>query len=385
MTISALILFIISLCSSLYQLVAALCALLFRLRKKPDMAGQDWPKAACLKPLCGYDPELIFNLKSFLEQDYPDYEVVFGIKNKEDRVYKTACSLSEENVSLNVRTVTGENGQGANRKVRNLRNIETYLSPSVEIMVLSDSDIRVTQEYLKHVIAPLRNDPSIGAVTCIYRVENTKTLADTMEALSVESAFVPGVLVASTFFHLHLKYAFGASIALKRADFVKAGGFPAIDNYLADDYKIGNIMYKSGKALVLSTYVVTMIAANQNVLNTLLRLVRWNITIRQSQPVGYFFFIITYSTLWALSAFAAIGPGLMGWIVLSTGLIIRIVSASIVAVSIGSKKGILRALLTPLSDILLLFLWFFGLISNNVTWRGIKYRLFSDGKMTEIK
>lgn len=373
---------VILVCSNLYHLMAAFCSVLFRLRNKPDLHGTNWPKAACLKPLCGYDFQTSLNIKSFLDQDYPEYEVIFGTADQEDSAYALAQSVCHENKVGDAKTVSGELGTGTNRKIRNVRNIEAHISSDAEIIVLSDSDTRVTRNYLKYMIAPMRNDQSVGAVTSLYKVENVSSLGALIEALAVESTFVPGVLVASTF--SDLKYAFGASIALRRSELSKSGGFSAVEEYLADDYKIGNIIYKRGKRVILSSYVVTIIVPKQNLRNTLGHLVRWNRTIRVCEPTGYFFSILSYSTLWAVVAFAIIGVGPIGWMVLGGNSMIRILTAAVVAASIESSRGVIRAIFAPIWDLLSSFLWLSGLVGNRITWRGVKYRLSSDGRMVKI-
>lgn len=383
MSNTVIALLIITLCGSMYHVMAAVCGILFYLRRKRDISGSIWPKAACLKPLCGYDFETSLNLKSFLDQDYPDYEVVFGTAKKEDGAYQEAYSICSEDRSAHCKAVFGEVGDGGNPKVRNLRNIEGHISPAAEVVVLSDSDTRVTKDYLKSMVAPISSDPTVGAVTSIYRVENTSSLGGIMEALSVETTFVPGVLVVSTI--SGLKYAFGASIAIRRSDFLEAGGFRAIEDYLADDYKIGKIIYERQKRVVLSPYVVSVISTNQGLKDTFTYLLRWHRTIRACEPIGYFFSIISYSPLWALIAFKAIGTNPVGWTVLVGTCLIRIFSAALVAAAIGSRGGLIRAILTPVGDLLSSLLWLGGLIINRVTWRGVRYKVLSDGRMAGIQ
>lgn len=378
-----IILLVISLCGNIYHLLAALCGILFRLRQKEGVTAPLWPKAVCLKPLCGYDFEAPINLKSFLGQDYPDYEVVFGTATMEDEAYQVARSICVKDGKARCKAVSGEVGDGANRKVRNLRNIEANISPAAEVLVLSDSDTRVTKDYLRSMVAPISNDPTVGAVTAVYRVENTSSLGGAIEALSVESVFVPGVLVVSTI--SRLKYAFGASVAIRRSDLLKARGFGAIEDYLADDYKLGNIIHNNGKRVVLSRYVVSVVCPNQGLKDTLTHLLRWSRTIRACEPLGYFFSVLSCSTLWAIIAFKVIGTNPVGWSVLVGTCLIRIFSAAVVAGAIGSRKGIMRAILAPVVDLLSLFFWLGGLAINQVTWRGVRYRVFADGRIAEIK
>ncbi len=383
MSTAAIALLVITVCGSLYHVVAGVCGIIFYRRRRREIPDAIWPRVACLKPLCGYDLEASQNFKSFLDQDYPDYEVVFGTAKKEDWAYPVACSVCNKDGRGNCKVVSGEVGRGANRKVRNLRNIERHISPAAEVMVISDSDTRVTRDYLKNMVAPISRDPAVGAVTSVYRVNNTSGLGGLIEALSVEAFFVPGVLVISTI--SQPKYAFGASIAIRRSGFLEAGGFKAVEDYLADDYKVGNIIYEKQKRVVLSPYVVSVISPEQGLKDTLTHLLRWNKTIQTCEPVGYFFSPVSYSFLWALFAFMAIGPNPLGWLVLGGSCLVRVFSAAVVAVAIGSRGGRLRAILAPLGDLLFPFLWLGGLLIKQVTWRGVRYKVFSGGRMAETQ
>jgi ceramide glucosyltransferase len=166
---------------------------------------------------------------------------------------------------------------------------------------------------------------------------------------------------------------------------LEAGGFRAIEDYLADDYKIGKIIYERQKRVVLSPYVVSVISTNQGLKDTFTHLLRWSRTIRACEPIGYFFSIISYSPLWALIAFKAIGTNPVGWTVLVGTCLIRIFSAALVAAAIGSRGGLIRAILAPVGDLLSSLLWLGGLIINQVTWRGVRYKVLSDGRMAGIQ
>jgi len=379
----AIILLIITLCGSLYHVMAAVCGILFYLRRKRDIPASVWPKTACLKPLCGYDCGTSLNLKSFIHQDYPDYEVIFGAAKKEGGAYEEAYSICSEDGNSHCKAVLGEVGHGGNPKVRNLRNIEAHISPDAEVIVLSDSDTRVTKGYLKDMVRPISSDPTVGAVTSIYRVENISSLGGMMEALSVEATFVPGILVVST--TSRLRYAFGASIAIRRSDFSESGGFRAIENYLADDYKVGSILHEKHKRVVLSSYVVPVISSNQGLKDTFVHLLRWSRTIRACEPTGYFFSTLSYSSLWALLTFMAIGANQLGWMILVGSFLVRIFSGALVAAAMGSRGGLIRSVLAPVGDLLSSLLWLGGLMVNQVTWRGVRYKIFSDGRMAEIQ
>ena len=383
MNAPAAALLLLSVLASLYHVTAAVCAVLFARKNKLAAAPFPWPKATCLKPLCGEDFEITRNLESFLQQDYPSYEVIFGVSDRQDPAYGPAERVCSGSGTGCCRVVSGEVGNGANRKVRNLRNMDKNVKSETEILVLSDSDIRATGDYLKRMIAPLRDDPAAGATTALYRIENAASAGGIIEALAVEATFAPGVLGAATI--SALRFAFGASIAVRRSYFIESGGFAAIEDYLADDYQIGCRIFKLGRRVVLAPYVASVhIEPRQSVWATILHLIRWNRTIRVCQPAGYFFSILGNPVIWALAAGAALGPYAAAAVALAATLATRVVTAGIVAACLGSRSGILRAALSPLWDVLSALLWLVGLVGSRVIWRGAAYKILADGRLAEI-
>ena len=380
MSMTAFILVILCGVACAYHLTAAGCAILFWWRRRCYAESDNWPKLACLKPLCGYDSQMPANLRTFLEQDYPDYQVIFGTATHDDSAYAIAARAAASNGGCS-QAVFGEVGKGGNRKIRNLMNMCRYLAADTEVIVLSDSDTRVSERYLKAMLAPMCQDEKVGVVTSLYRAQNVRDLGGVLEALSIESSFIPGVLVVATF--SSLQYAFGASIVIKRRDLESIGGFAAIAEYLADDYKIGNLIYERQKRVALASYVVPIVLSPQSLRTSLRHLLRWNRTIRVCQPAGYAGSILAYPVFWALLAAATI-PVTTAWMLLASVSAIRVVATAIVSFAIGSFPGIMRAILAPLWDVLATVLWAIGLVGKEVHWRGVKYRVDNDGRMVEI-
>ena len=167
-------------------------------------------------------------------------------------------------------------------------------------------------------------------------------------------------------------------------DFLKAGGFEVIEDYLADDYKIGNLMYSFGRRVLLSSYVVSVFRTNQGAGDVIARLVRWNRTVRVCAPIGYFFSIICCCMLWPLLLFIIVGPTPLGWGILVFGGCIKFLASGLIVFSIGSKNRLLQVALAPLWDFVSFLLWLSGFLGNRVNWGGVKYKLFSDGRIVEV-
>ncbi len=352
------------------------------MKKAPALEKKDMPRVSCLKPLCGLDSGIKKNLESLLIQDYSPYEIVLGTASAQDPARETALSVFNENKSVPMKIVSGEKGTGKNRKVRNLRNILDAVSPDSEILIMSDSDIRVKDDYLKNIVAPFEADPDISCVTCLYRVDKAKGLGGNLKAFYVESQFVPGVFVSYVF--APVSYAFGATIAVKRSDFEEAGGFEAIQDHIADDYKTGNFLYLKGKKVFLSNYVVSLISGKRGFTESWSHLVRWNRTVKVCRPLGYFFSVICYTTLFALLAAIFAGSLHTAASIIIVSCIIRIFTSIVCVLTLKSKSGLIRALFSPLWDIAGFFLWFNGLFGRVVKWREHRYRLFPCGRMEDI-
>lgn len=365
-----------------YQLVSAVCAVLFRIKKPPAVPGGRLPKVSCLKPLCGLDSGIKKNLEHLLIQDYTPYEVIFGTASAQDPVCETALSVFKENMSAGLKIVSGEKGTGHNRKVRNLRNIADAVSPDAEILVISDSDVRVTGDYLKQITAPFLADPDISAVTCLYRIDKAKGAGGNLKAFYVESQFAPGVFVSSAF--APVSYAFGATIAVRRSDFEQAGGFEAVEDHIADDYTIAKILYARGKKIFLSNYVVSVISGRRSFAQSWSHLVRWNRTVKVCRPVGYFFSVVCHTTPFALLAALFSGSVQTASLILVISCAIRIFAALVCALSLQSRSGLIRAFFSPVWDIAGFFLWMHGLVGRVVKWRDRRYRLFPSGRMEDV-
>ena len=117
-----------------------------------------------LKPLKGTDPEMYESFRSHCLQEYPAYEIIFGVSDADDPAIEFVERLKAEFPQIPIRIVLCLRTLGANTKVSNLAHMVT--EARYEHIVVNDSDIRVEASYLRSVVAPLA-DPKIGMVTCI--------------------------------------------------------------------------------------------------------------------------------------------------------------------------------------------------------------------------
>jgi ceramide glucosyltransferase len=241
------------------------------------------PPVTVLKPLCGGEPLLEETLRSFFAQDYPDYEIVFGVRDPDDPARVVVERLMAEFPERHARLVADPRVRGANPKVSNLLNMLEAARQGV--LVLADSDILVSPDYLARVVAPLA-DRRVGAVTCLYRARPAvRGFGARLACLHINHWFLPGVIVARE--AGHTGFCMGSTIALRRDALAAIGGFAAIKDTLADDHRIGRMLADRGYRVVLSGCVVETVIAETDVWSVLRRELRWARTIRSVQPAAY--------------------------------------------------------------------------------------------------
>jgi len=383
MDIIGFILVMISVSSIIYHILAAYCAALFRMNIARTQRGlgkiKKWPKVVCLKPLCGEDKSGFLNLVSFMRMDYHDYMLLLGIADNKDPAFKIAKSMKRY-FPYQIILSIGEAKCGSNRKVRNLIHMEKYLPPDTEIVIISDSDVRVEEDYIKSMVVPFLDDPQLGATTAIYKVVEDVDLPELIESMNVETNFVPGVLLATTF--APLKYAFGASIAIRMDVLKKIGGFASIKDYLADDYMLARKIIEAGYKVKLAPHVVSVIPTLNSVKEAFSHMLRWNRTIRVCNPVGYFFSGICYPFFWSFTTCIYFDAALFSVFLFLGSAFIRMLCSALVSAWIDSD--LFKGVLTPVWDVVSIFMWMWGLFGNKVKWRGREYRVLRDGRIIEL-
>lgn len=255
----------------------------------PRPFGDGWPSVAVLKPLCGLEPDLEVNLKSFCRQSYPRFEVIMGARDGADAALSVARRTAAE-AGPHVRVTVGAPSLGPNQKVNTLAHLGS--ETSAEIVVIADSDIRVDPGYLTAIVEPLA-DPTVGVVTCIYRGAPTATVWSRLAALSINEWFLPSVLV-SRFFGSEA-YCSGSTIAMRREVLEAIGGFQGLAPLLADDHELGARIRRLGLHSVVSHYEVRSTVDESSFTALWQHELRWMRTIRTVHPVGHACSVVTYA------------------------------------------------------------------------------------------
>ncbi|MGB9604299.1 MAG: glycosyltransferase, partial [Bryobacteraceae bacterium] len=273
-----------------YQLLVLAAALRFLSRR--ETGGSDTPPVSILKPVHGLDPHFWEAIRSHAIQDYPEYEILFGVSDPSDPAIATIERLIREFPQVPMRLIVA--GQKApNPKVGVLIGLARLAR--YPVLLVNDSDIAVPPDYLRRVVAVL-DEPGAGLVTCLYRGEG-QGLASRFEALAIATEFAPGVLVAPLLGVS--EFALGATMAFRAADLARAGGFESVADYLADDYQLGRRICSLGLRVVLAPVVITTYLANKGWRQAWRHQVRWARTVRFCRRGGYLGMPVTMATLWA--------------------------------------------------------------------------------------
>jgi ceramide glucosyltransferase len=232
-----------------YALVALVAVLIWELRRV-RAAPLPLPPVTVLKPLCGAEPGLYAHLRSYCEQDLPEFQIVFGVRDPGDPALTVVARLRREFPAIPIETVVNPQLHGSNYKISNLINMISLARH--EVLVMADSDTYVSPEYLRAVTAPLL-DGQVGLVTCLYQDVPTARLWSRLGAMYVNEWYMPSVLVAWLFGHDG--YVSGQSLCLRAQTLQAIGGLPAMANHLADDHRLGELVRAQGLKVVLSRYL----------------------------------------------------------------------------------------------------------------------------------
>ena len=334
------------------------------------------PAVTVLKPLCGAEPETYECLRSFCDQAYDEFQVIFGVRDSDDPALAIVDRLKQEFPQRDLQIVVDRREHGSSRKVSNLANMMALARH--EFLVLSDSDVRVQRDYLARIVAPLL-DRGVGIVTCAYRGCPRRGLWSLLGSLFINEWFIPSVLVAAM--AGSRSFAFGATIAMRRQVLERIGGFASIADQLADDYRLGELTRRLGLRTVLSEVVVDVCVAERSFGDLVRHELRWLRTIRAIQPLGYAFTFVTFGV-----PVAAVGTLLDGGAAPAVGLLAATAAARVMLHLSMREPGRNRTQLAllPLRDLLISSLWAWSFVTRHVHWRDERYEVTRDGSAQPV-
>lgn len=348
--------------------------------RREESGEHENPPVSILKPLKGEDPEIYESFRSHCLQDYPQYEIIFGVSDANDPAVHVVERVRQEFPQRAIRLQVCSEILGANTKVSNLEQMAR--AARYEHLIVSDSDIRVEPDYLRKVMAPL-SDPKVGMVTCPYRGIAAPTLGSRLESLGISTDFCAGVLVARLI-EGGVRFALGSTMAFRRRELEAIGGFESFVNYLADDYELGKRVAALGLEVHLSEVVVETFLPAYNLRQFFEHQLRWARGVRDSRRAGYIGLLFTFGWQWALLAILASGGANWAWELAAVAIFLRFVVAWIVGVRVLKDRQVLRLLpLVLLRDLAGVLVWLASFASNTVSWRGDRFHL-KNGKLARI-
>ncbi|MGB6544735.1 MAG: bacteriohopanetetrol glucosamine biosynthesis glycosyltransferase HpnI [Candidatus Acidiferrales bacterium] len=337
------------------------------------------PPASILKPLRGLDPEAYENLASFCRQDYFEYEILFAVSDANDPAAAIVQRLIADFPERAIRLVVTGAAAGANIKVSNLCRL--VREARYDLLVASDSDVRVAPDYLRGV-AEQMTDAEVGGVTSLYRGIAAPNWIAALDCVGSSAAFCGAALVAREL--EGLKFMMGSTIAVKRDVLAEIGGFEALADLHSDDYELGRRIAARGWRIELTAEPVGMIVSAETLSGYLRHELRWFIGIRHVRPGGHFGMLFTHGLPLAILAAILSPSAAIAAAYLIAYAVLRFAMAWTVGVW-GLRDPVVRRKwwLLPVRDALAFFVWLASFASNRIEWRGNRFRL-ERGRMVPL-
>jgi ceramide glucosyltransferase len=357
-----------------YTLIAIVCIARFGLEPEAQQSDPA-PPVSLLVPLYGAEFDLEANLHAFAQQNYPEFQLVLGVARSDDSALvvarRVAAALPDRNIEIDI----GEAAGARNPKIANVISMMRLVRH--QVLILADSDTRVTPDYIGSVTAPLR-DPGVGVVTCPFAGVPDRTLSSKLGAMFMNEQFIPSVLV-NRLFGLP-QHCLGPTNAFRSEVLSKIGGFEALAPHLADDYMLGNFVAAAGLRVVISRHVIRTIVSDSTLAVLWDHELRWHRTIRGVQPVGYAGMFLTYPLPLALIAFL-LAPQWESAIVVATAALARIALQRVSARALGIAPASPWLILPR--DLFGFGIWASGLVGRAVRWRGAELHIESGDVLAE--
>jgi ceramide glucosyltransferase len=337
------------------------------------------PPVSILKPFRGVDPDAYENLASFCRLDYPEFELVFCIDADDTAIQEAIARLRADFPERTIRVLTGSGRVATNDKVAKLARLVNEAAH--EVLVISDSDVRVRPDYLRHVTAPLR-DSKIGAVTCLYVPIDIKTATDHLQSVGMMSDFFAGVLVD---WQLEgLKFALGTTIATTRTRLNAFGGYPVLENRPADDLLVGRLIAEQGCEVLLVRYAIDTVCDYGSPSELMHKRLRWIVVMRHMRPRGHMGLLLTQGLPWSLAAIAVHPSAAVALAYLGCYMGLRMAMTWSIGIR-GLRQTVLwrEMPLLPVWDAVAFVIWLTSFTRSSIRWRGADYYI-REGQLVPV-
>jgi ceramide glucosyltransferase len=364
-----------------YTLLALVAVLVWGRRKAAE-ASLKLPPVTILKPLCGAEPGLYENLRTFCLQDYPQFQIVFGISEDTDPALAVVTRLVREFPALAIAVVVNPQQHGHNRKISSLINMLEHADH--DMLVMADSDAFVRPDYLTSVTTPLL-DRKVGLVTCLYHGEPTRPVWSRLGAMYINEWYMPSVLLAWLFGHQN--YVSGQTLCMRRDTLEAIGGLRGIADHLADDYELGQQVRRLGLRIVLSTYMLKAEHHEPTLQSLVGHELRWMRTLCVLKPRSFRFIFFTFSLPLALLGLLLVFPE--SYFITVALPLFQVTVAARLALHLEHRIRDRRPLfadlwLLPARDLLICWVWCRTFFTSRFTWRGSDFHVGADGIMRKV-
>jgi ceramide glucosyltransferase len=335
------------------------------------------PYISLIKPVCGLEKDLYINLATACQQDYPDYEVIYSVQNRDDPALEILQEIREVYPQRNIQIVVDEDAVGPNGRLSNTYNASKRAKGT--ILVLSDSDMFLLPDYLKTIVTPLVHE-KVGISCTLYKAWKPGNIFETLELLSLNADFVPSMVLA-----IVTKASLacpGATLAIRREVLDQIGGFPPLGHYLVEDNELGRRVVAAGYQIHFASYVANTSVDLKTLQDWWRHQVYWDQNTKSANPSGFFLTILTRGVPFAF-LYALLG-GSYGWPVLLGTLGLRIMTAVGNSFYLKDNDGIRNVWLLPVRDLFGIFVWLASFVKKETHWRG-KTFILNRGILVEVK
>jgi ceramide glucosyltransferase len=360
-----------------YLLVLYSTWLFFRSSKARATKSLEFtPRISNLKPVRGLDPDAYENYASFCRQDYPNYELIFCVGDENDGAVPVLQKLTKDFPERKIRILYGSGRSAINDKVAKL--VRMVNEAENEFLVISDSDVRVEPNYLRTVIAPLR-DPKVGCATCFYVSIHDQTLTQHLQSIGMYSDFYPGILVARQLDGI--KFTLGPTVVTTRSHLAGFGGYEAIENKPADDLLVGRLIAQQGLEVVLLPYAIQTVPDYDSPRALFSKRLRWMTVMRHMRPWGHIGLVFTQGLPWTLAIVLAHPSTRIAFAYLGTYALLRVAMTWLVGGWGLKQAGVWKKMpLIVVWDATAFVIWLVSFGRKTIRWRGIDY-LVREGKL----
>ncbi|HXN23244.1 MAG TPA: bacteriohopanetetrol glucosamine biosynthesis glycosyltransferase HpnI [Candidatus Dormibacteraeota bacterium] len=327
--------------------------------------------ASILKPVRGLDFAAYENFASFCQQDYPEYEVLFCVNDADDPAVPVIAMLQRAFPACAIRLLVGAEVIGSSDKVNKLCRLAR--EAKYDLLVVSDSDVRVPSDYLRDVAEPFA-DPAVGALTVLFRSVIPGGFGATLDAAGSAVEFASSALLAQQL--EGIKFTLGATMAITRKVLAEIGGFERLASHYVDDFELGNRVAARGYRVELARTPVCMVYGPETLGQFLRHELRWTIGLRSVRPVGHVAMMFTFGLPWTILA-ATLAPSIFFAVLWLLAYMLLRISVYVTVGVWGLRDSVVRRAwwLAPLRDAANVGVWLASFVSDRFSWREVEYQV----------